>query len=151
VHQRDHSTDISCTSELIDHSDELLRRIVTTMRSVAVVGVSDRPERPSHQVARYLLDHGVEVFPVNPRLGYWLGRPVHPSLAELPGPVDVVDVFRRPEAVPDVARQAVALRCKVLWLQLGVTSAEGRRIAVEGGLEVVEDRCLKVEHLLLAR
>ncbi|MCP2258942.1 hypothetical protein LX15_002641 [Streptoalloteichus tenebrarius] len=118
------------------------------MRSVAVVGVSPRPDRPSHQVARYLHEQGIEVVAVNPNLDELFGRPAYPSLLALPRPVDVVDVFRRQEAVPPIAEQAVALGAGALWLQLGVVSEEGARIAADGGLDVVVDLCLKVEHAL---
>ncbi|SHG31740.1 CoA-binding protein [Streptoalloteichus hindustanus] len=127
----------------------MIERVVRGMRTVAVVGASASPDRPSHQVARYLLDRGVDVVAVNPNLDELFGRPAYPTLLALPGPVDVVDVFRRPEAVPTIAEQAVALGAGALWLQFGVISEEGARIAAEGGLDVVVDRCLKVEHALL--
>ncbi|MFB9433448.1 CoA-binding protein [Streptoalloteichus tenebrarius] len=127
---------------------DVVERVIRSMRSVAVVGVSPRPDRPSHQVARYLHEQGIEVVAVNPNLDELFGRPAYPSLLALPRPVDVVDVFRRQEAVPPIAEQAVALGAGALWLQLGVVSEEGARIAADGGLDVVVDLCLKVEHAL---
>lgn len=124
----------------------VIERLVREARTVAVVGLSDNPARPSFGVARYLRRSGLRLFPVNPGLTTWDGLEVYSTLADLPEPVDVVDVFRRPEHVPDIARQAVSLGAGALWLQLGVLSAEGAEIAAAGGLDVVMDRCLAVEH-----
>jgi uncharacterized protein len=124
----------------------VIERLVRESRTVAVVGLSADPHRPSHGVARYLRRSGMRILPVNPALTSWEGLPAYASLAELPSGVDIVDVFRRPEHVPDIAREAVAIGAGALWLQLGVLSEEGARIAAEGGLDVVMDRCLAVEH-----
>jgi uncharacterized protein len=125
---------------------EVIERLVRESRTVAVVGLSDNPGRPSFGVARYLVRAGLTVYPVNPGLTEWQGLRAYPSVSALPGPVDVVDVFRRPEHVPAVAREAVALGAGALWLQLGVISDEGGSLAAAGGLAVVMDRCLAVEH-----
>lgn len=125
---------------------DVIERLVREARTVAVVGLSADPARPSHGVARYLRRSGLRILPVNPNLSSWEGLPAYASLADLPTPVDVVDVFRRPEHVPAIAREAVALGAGALWLQLGVLSDEGAAIAAEGGLDVVMDRCLAVEH-----
>lgn len=124
----------------------VIERLVRESRTVAVVGLSPNPARPSHGVARYLRRSGLHILPVNPALQSWEGLPAYASLADLPSPVDIVDVFRRPEYVPDIAREAVAIGAGALWLQLGVLSEEGATIAAEGGLDVVMDRCLAVEH-----
>jgi uncharacterized protein len=124
----------------------VIERLVREARTVAVVGLSGDPGRPSHGVARYLRRSGLRILPVNPRLTTWEGLPAYASLADVGEPVDVVDVFRRPEHVPAIARDAVAAGAGALWLQLGVLSAEGATIAAEGGLDVVMDRCLAVEH-----
>jgi hypothetical protein len=124
----------------------VIERLVREARTVAVVGLSGDPGRPSHGVARYLRRSGLRILPVNPRLSTWEGLPAYASLADVPEPVDVVDVFRRPEHVPAIARDAVAVGAGALWLQLGVLSAEGATIAAQGGLDVVMDRCLAVEH-----
>jgi predicted CoA-binding protein len=124
----------------------VIERLVREARTVAVVGLSPDPGRPSHGVARYLRRSGLRILPVNPRLTSWEGLPAYPSLAELPERVDIVDVFRRPEHVPAIARDAVAIGAGALWLQLGVLSEEGAEIAAGGGLDVVMDRCLAVEH-----
>jgi uncharacterized protein len=125
---------------------EVIERLVRESRTVAVVGLSDNPGRPSFGVARYLKASGLRIYPVNPTITRWQGEQAYPSLSALPGPVDIVDVFRRPEHVPAIAREAVELRAGALWLQLGVISDDGARIAAEGGLDVVMDRCLAVEH-----
>jgi len=132
-------------------TDAELRELLRETKAIAVVGLSANPERPSNQVAWYLHHQGYRLFGVNPRCSSpeVFGVPVLPSLAELPEPVDLVDVFRRPEYTPAVAREAVAVGARALWLQLGIRSAEARAIAETGGLAYVEDRCLKVEHARL--
>jgi predicted CoA-binding protein len=132
-------------------TDDELRELLRRTRTIAVVGLSANPERPSNQVAWYLHHQGYRLFGVNPLCPEpeVFGVPVLPSLAELPEPVDLVDVFRRPEYTPAVAREAAAVGAGALWLQLGIGSAEARAIAEEGGLAYVEDRCLKVEHARL--
>jgi uncharacterized protein len=121
-------------------------RIIRTARTVAIVGLSSNELRPSYFVGFYLKRHGYRVIPVNPRESEVLGAMSYPSLADVPEPIDVVDVFRRPEAVPAIAEEAVAVGAGALWLQFGVISAEGAEIAHRGGLAVVQDRCMKVEH-----
>ena len=123
-----------------------LRRILRECRTIAVVGLSDNWYRPSYFAAKYLKEHGYRVIPVNPRIGSVLGETCHPSLRDIPVPVDVVDCFRRSEEIPAIAEDAIAIGAKVLWMQLGVTSAEARAKAEAAGLEVIEDRCMKIEH-----
>ncbi|WP_431023400.1 CoA-binding protein [Halomonas sp. H5] len=113
--------------------------------TIAVVGLSADPSRASHRVAAFLQARGFRVLPVNPRHDQVLGEPCYPSLLDLPEPVDMVDVFRRPEHCPEVARQAVAIGARCLWLQLGIVSVEARRIAEAAGLAYVEDRCTLIE------
>jgi uncharacterized protein len=125
---------------------DVIERLVRESRSVAVVGCSPDPERASHNVARYLHDSGLRVLPVNPRIATWCGLTAYPSIGDLPEAPDIVDVFRRPEFVPEIAEQAVKIGAGALWLQIGVISDEGARIAAAGGLDVVMDRCLMVEH-----
>ena len=131
-------------------TDMEIRRLLEGSRNVAVVGLSDRPYRTSHGVARALQEFGYRIFPVNPNLkGPVLGEKPYATVKEIPEPVDIVDVFRRSELTPPVARDAVAAGAKVLWLQLGVINEEAARYAEEHGLTVVMDRCLKVDHAVL--
>ncbi|HEY5679999.1 MAG TPA: CoA-binding protein [Pseudomonadales bacterium] len=115
-------------------------------RRIAVVGLSGNPLRASNFVGYYMKRHGYEVVPVNPREEEILGLKSYPDLAAVPEPVGVVDVFRDPSAVPDIARAAVAAGAKYLWLQFGVISFEGAEIAEAGGMQVIMDRCIKIEH-----
>jgi predicted CoA-binding protein len=123
-----------------------IAEIVLQARTVAVVGLSPDELRASNFVGFYLQRHGYRVVPVNPRETEILGQTSYPSLVEVPFRIDVVDVFRRPAAVPPIAEDAVAAGAGTLWLQFGVISPEGAEIARRGGLHVVMDRCLKVEH-----
>ncbi|MDH5263962.1 MAG: CoA-binding protein [Betaproteobacteria bacterium] len=123
-----------------------LRRILRDNRTIAVVGLSANWYRPSYFAAKYLQEHGYRVIPVNPAYDSVLGEKCYKSLAEVPEKVDVVDCFRRSEEIPALAEEAIAIGAKVLWMQLGVRSEEARRIAEAAGLEVVEDRCMKIEH-----
>jgi hypothetical protein len=129
-----------------DYQDCAVIQRVLTMQRVAIVGLSGNELRASNFVGRYLKRNGYEVIPVNPREKTILGQTSYASLSDIPGPVDTVDVFRKPDAVPDIARDAVAIGAKCLWLQYNVISEEGARIATDGGLDVVMDRCMKVEH-----
>ena len=134
-------------TDLARYQDE--RTIEATLlaaRTVAIVGLSRDPLRASYFIGYYLKRHGYRVVPVNPKETEILGEKSYPSLKEIPFPVDVVDVFRRPDAVPGIAREAVAVGAKALWLQFGVISPEAAKIAEDGGLTVVMDRCMKVEH-----
>jgi predicted CoA-binding protein len=133
-----------------DDEASVIRRMLAGQR-IAVVGLSDDPSRPSHDVANYLISAGKEVFPVNPNHRTVLGRKCYASLEDVPGRIDVVDVFRRPERCPDVVRAALAVGAKGVWLQSGIFSEEARRIAAEAGIDFVQDRCLKVEHMFRGR
>jgi hypothetical protein len=123
-----------------------IQRLILTSRTVAVVGLSGSELRASNFVGYYLKRHGYTVVPVNPNEEQVLGEQAYASLRDVPEPIDVVDVFRDPAAVPEIARDAVEIGAKALWLQFGVISEDGARIAAEGGLDVVMDRCMKVEH-----
>jgi len=125
---------------------EVIRRVLHTARTIAIVGLSPNELRASNFVGFYLRRHGYTVIPVNPREQTILGVKSYPSLADVPGPIDVVDVFRAPDAVPGIAREAIAAGAKALWLQYNVISPEGARVAADAGLDVVMDRCMKVEH-----
>lgn len=127
-------------------SEEELRRIYAEAKTIAVVGASSDEAKPAHKIPKYLKSQGYRIVPVSPRGGELLGERVYPSLADLDGPVDVVEVFRPSAEAPDIARAAVALGAKVLWLQSGVRSEEAELIAREAGLAVVMDRCMGMTH-----
>ena len=122
--------------------------ILAETRTIALVGASPRPERPSNGVMRYLLAQGYRVITVRPHRTEILGIPCVGSVADLEEPVDLVDVFRRPEFCPDVAEQAAAAGAKALWLQLGIVSPEARAIAERAGMDYVENACTAVVHSL---
>ncbi|HVP32287.1 MAG TPA: CoA-binding protein [Steroidobacteraceae bacterium] len=123
-----------------------IQRVLNSARTIAVVGLSGNPLRASHFVGFYLQRHGYRVIPVNPRESEILGERSFATLREVPLPVDIVDVFRAPAALPEIAADAVAIGAKCLWCQFGVINEEGARIAERGGLTVIMDRCIKVEH-----
>jgi hypothetical protein len=123
-----------------------LRRVLAQSRTIAVVGLSANWYRPSFFAAKYMQDHGYRIIPVNPTYDEVLGERCYPTLAAIPGPVDMVDCFRKSEEIPALAREAVAKGAKVLWMQLGIRNDEAARVANDAGLEVVVDRCMKIEH-----
>ena len=123
-----------------------IQRIIHTSKTVAIVGLSRQELRASHFVGFYLKRHGYHVIPVNPREQEILGEKCYTSLGDVPVAIDIVNVFRQPDALPEIAREAVAVRAKALWCQFNVINEEGARIAEAGGLAVVMDRCIKVEH-----
>ena len=122
------------------------QEIITQSKTVAVVGLSDDPTRESYTIGKYLKEHGFTVIPVNPTLKTVLGETCYPTLQDIPVPVELVDVFRRPEFTPAIAKDAVAIKAKALWLQVGIVNEEAARIAREGGLDVVMDLCTMVVH-----
>ncbi|MEQ9617995.1 MAG: CoA-binding protein [Deltaproteobacteria bacterium] len=123
-----------------------LRRILRENDTIAVVGLSNNWHRPSYFAAKYLQEHGYRIIPVNPGQKEILGEKCYPSLLEIPEPVDVVDIFRRPRDVPPIVEQAIEIGAKVVWMQLGVINGEAAGKAREAGLEVVMNRCMKIEH-----
>jgi predicted CoA-binding protein len=125
---------------------EQLARIFAETQTIAVVGASGDPSKPAHRIPRYLQSQGYRIVPVNPRGGELLGEPVARSLSEVDVPVDVVEVFRPAEETPQIAREAVKVGAKVLWLQLRIESEEARQVAEAAGLAVVMDRCMGEMH-----
>jgi len=135
------------TFDLARYQDALtIQRVLLAAKTIAIVGLSGNPLRASYFVGFYLQRHGYRVIPVNPRESEILGERSFANLRDVPVPVDVVDVFRAPTALPGIATEAVAIGAKCLWCQFTVINEEGARIAEEGGLAVVMDRCIKVEH-----
>jgi hypothetical protein len=123
-----------------------LRRILAQSRVIAVVGLSADWYRPSYFAAKYLQEHGYRIVPVNPKYNEILSERCYPSVAAIPDAIDVVDCFRKSDDIPPLAREAVAKGAKVLWMQLGIRNAEAAAIAAAAGLDVVENRCMKIEH-----
>ena len=134
-------------TELARYQDPLtIQRVLYMARTIAIVGLSANELRASNFVGYYLKRHGYRVIPVNPRETEILGQKCYPSLLDVPEPVDVVNVFRAPDALPGIARDAVAIHAGTLWCQFGVINTDGALIAEDGGLTVIMDRCLKVEY-----
>ena len=133
--------------DLASYQDPLtIQRLLYASQTIAIVGLSKNDLRASYFVGYYLKRHGYRVIPVNPRETKILDETSYPSLSEVPEPVDIVNVFRAPEALPGIARETVAIGASALWCQFGVINEEGAQIATDGGLTVIMDRCLKVEH-----
>jgi len=123
-----------------------IEEILRQNHTVAIVGLSDNPERPSHVVAKYLKEHGYRIIPVNPQVKQVLGEVSYPDLLSIPHQVDVVDIFRRSEDVPPIAEQAIKIGAKVVWMQEGVINQKAANNAQQVGLTVIMDRCMKKEH-----
>ncbi len=130
-------------------SDDEIKKILVNSRTIAVVGLSEKPERDSYQVAKYLKDHGYIIIPVNPAKSEILGEKSYPDLASIPSPVDIVDIFRNIEAVPGIVEEAIKIKAKVVWMQLGLAHNKSAQKARNAGLIVVQSKCLKVEHARL--
>jgi uncharacterized protein len=133
--------------DLASYQDPLIiQRLLHTSKTVAIVGLSRNELRASYFVGYYLKRHGYRVIPVNPRESNILGETCYDRLQDVPVPVDIVNVFRAPDALPGIARDAVDIHAGALWCQFGVINEEGARIAEDGGVTVIMDRCIKVEH-----
>jgi uncharacterized protein len=130
-------------------TDDELREIYATTKTIAVVGASGDPDKPSHSIPAYLQSQGFRIIPVSPKGGEILGEKVVESLADIDEPVDVVDVFRPSEEAPDIALEAAAIEANVLWLQTGISSDEAAEIAVNAGMQVVMDTCMGKTHARL--
>lgn len=128
---------------------QTLRRVLQNHRTLAVVGLSADWFRPSYFAAKYMQEHGYRIIPVNPKYTEILGETCYPSLKDIPHPVDIVDVFRKPADTPAIAQESVDIGAKVFWLQLGVINPDAQAIAENAGLTVVVDHCVKIEHARL--
>ncbi len=125
--------------------DGLIEKILDEAKSVAVVGLSDKHERPSHEVARYLQERGYRIMPVNPKILEVLGEKSYGSLKEIPGKVDLVAVFRKPEYIPGIAEEAIQVGAKYFWMQEGIENEQARESLAAAGIPVVMDLCVKKE------
>jgi uncharacterized protein len=130
----------------IQASAEEITKILEDYRVVAVVGLSSKPDRPSNQVAQYLKEHGYRIVPVNPGCQEILGEKCYPTLKDIPFPVEVVDIFRKVDAIPAIVDDALAVGAKVVWMQQGLEEPVSGGKARQAGLAVVMDRCMKIEH-----
>lgn len=133
----------------LNHNPDLMRQVLEKARVIAVVGHSDRPQRTSYQIARFLEGAGYTVYPVNPTVESIDGRPSYASLADVPEQIDIVNVFRRSEHLPGIVEQAITAGAGVVWAQLGVWHEEARQRALEAGLHIAMDTCIKIDYLRL--
>lgn len=131
--------------------EDIIRKILTSARTIAVVGASEKPWRDSNSIMQYLMQRGYKVYPVNPAYENILGERCYPDVASIPDRIDIVDVFRNPDAVPEIVADAIAARAGVLWLQLGVVNADAATKAEKHGLQVIMDHCIAVDHRRLIR
>jgi hypothetical protein len=137
-----------CEVALSNATPDEIRELLTRTRVIAVVGLSDKPDRPSYRVAAYMQQAGYRIVPVNPQVvGTILGETVYATLSDIPEPLDMVDIFRRPDAVPEIVKEAIALGAKSVWMQEGIVNNAAADDARAAGLSVVMDRCLLKEHL----
>lgn len=130
----------------MQRDERLIQQLLRNSETIAVVGLSGKPGRPGRTVPKYLQQHGYRIVPVNPNLSEALGETAYPSLLDIPLPVDVVQIFRRPENVPPVVEDAIRIGAKAVWMQLGIVNQQAAARARQAGLEVVMDACMRTEH-----
>jgi uncharacterized protein len=124
-----------------------ITRLLESAKVIAVVGLTDEPTRPSYSVSHYMRSQGYRIIPVNPNITQWEGEKAYPSLLDVPGKIDIVNVFRRPEAVPEVVEQAIKIKARAIWMQEGVVHQEADEKARRAGIFVVMDKCILKEHI----
>lgn len=146
-----HVENMNCEFPEHNASDAEVRTLLENARTIAVVGISPKPDRDSHRVAAYLQEQGYTIYAVRPGCKEILGVPCYRDLRSLPGPVDIVDIFRRPEFIPDVVDQAIEIGAKAVWMQLGLAHNAAADKARAAGLQVVMSKCTKVEHMRLKK
>ncbi|ABO50840.1 CoA-binding domain protein [Desulforamulus reducens MI-1] len=130
-------------------SDEKIKELLSQFKTIAVVGLSDKPHRDSYKVAQYLQQHGYRIIPVHPRVQEVLGERAYKTLAEIPDQVDLVNVFRKSEETPQVVEEAIPLKPQAIWLQLGISNEAAAKLATNAGLAFIQNKCIKVEHARL--
>jgi hypothetical protein len=141
------ATDMQCEVPEGNPPSEEIKAILESNKTVAIVGLSPKPERDSHKVAKYLKEHGYKIVPVNPGQKEILGERCYPDLRAIPFLVDIVDIFRKPEAIPAIVDEAVEIGAKVIWMQLGIAHNQAADKARKAGLDVVMSKCIKIEHM----
>lgn len=136
----------NCETPSFNATSEEIKNIMKSAKTIAVVGASPKPERPSYDVALYLKNAGYKIIPVNPGQKEILGETCYPSLLEVPEKIDIVDIFRDPAAIPEIVDQAIKVKAKAIWMQLGIVHNESAEKAKAAGLQVVMNKCTKIEH-----
>lgn len=136
----------SCEFPESNPLEDEIRDILKNSKTIAIVGLSDKPERDSYNVAEYLKDHGYTIIPVNPAKSEILGEKSYPDLASIPGPVDIVDIFRKVDAIPAIVDEAIKIKTKAIWMQLGLAHNKSAQKARDAGIVAVQSKCIKVEH-----
>lgn len=129
--------------------NENIPQILKSFKKIAVIGISNKPDRPSHYVSYFMKEHGYQIYPVNPGLDEVLGEKCYPSLSAIPDEVEIVDIFRRAEFVDEIVEKAIEVNAKVIWMQQGIINENAAQKAIEAGLQVVMDRCIKTEYARL--
>lgn len=126
--------------------DSDIRKLLATAKTIAVVGLSPDPSRPSYEVSTYLQAQGYKIIPVRPGGGEILGEKTYASLLEIPFPIDIVDIFRKTEFIPEIVKEALKIKPKAIWMQLGISHTQAAKQASDAGISVIEDRCMLIEH-----
>ncbi|HEY5822936.1 MAG TPA: CoA-binding protein [Cyclobacteriaceae bacterium] len=140
------NTNLSVEERNNYQNTDIIRKLLNTSRTIAIVGLSDKKERASNFVGSYLLSEGYTVIPVNPLKQEILGQKCYPDLKSIPCPVDIVDIFRRPDECVNIVKEALEIKAKAVWMQLGIVNRDAAKLALDNGLLVVMDRCIKMEH-----
>ncbi len=131
---------------MTQNESERVTELLKTAKTIAVVGLTDSPLRPSYGVSHYMQSQGYRIIPVNPNISEWMGEKAYASLLDVPGKIDIVNIFRRADAVPEVVEQAIQIKAPAIWMQEGVTHEEAAQKARQAGIFVVMDRCILKEH-----
>lgn len=132
-----------------NRTDEEIKTILKSYSTIAIVGLSNKPARESYQVGKYLMENGYTIYPVHPNITEWEGKPVYKTLADIPEKIDIVDIFRRSDAIDEMVDEIIAIKPKVCWLQLGVVNNQAANRLEETGILVIQDKCMKIEHFTL--
>ena len=134
---------------MLNQINRNIPELLNNSKHIAIVGLSNKPNRISHGVGSYLLQAGFNILPVNPNYNSVLGLKCYPNLTEIPHSIDIVNIFRRSENVPSIVEEAISIKPKVIWMQLGIVNEQAAKLAIDSGFEVVMNRCIKIEHMAL--